>query len=191
MRQILNMLRLFIIFLALNMASLAHAVEKNVDAQLAPNIKFQIFQLLAMDCGANSALNDFQQAFDKLEVDISPLLINILQRGIPEELQRVARKKANENYEIRQAWLKTDGGNLFDEQTLDQISKQNRDAYLSNNMRKLNLGYLENTIRGLGLIGKPNAIDSINQAIAQDPTLAILGKQAIEQIQKSSLVDIQ
>ena len=165
----------------------------NPDALAQPITKamqVQVLELLTMDCGMSEGLNKFTATLEKLPVDASPIFIKILNEGVPEEILDSARKNAEENYKLRQTWLRSNGAELFDKQTVERLSKVNLNDYIANSMRKLNIRYEENAILGLKQVGKPNAIDVIQNAVKQQPELAILGEKAIKSINKRENIKI-
>ena len=165
----------------------------NPDALAQPitqAMQVQVLELLTMDCGMNEGLNKFTTALEKLPADVSPIFIKVLNEGAPEEILDSARRKAEENYKVRQAWLKSNAAELFDKQTVARLSKVSLNDYIANSMRRLNIRYEENAILGLKQIGKSNAIDVIQNAVKQQPELSILGEKAIQSINKREYIKI-
>lgn len=181
-------LKYFFILIGLSIIPLANAqqqVNSATPSQPINNkIQLQVFELLTIDCGVDGGLDKFTTALDRLPVDVSRIFIKILQEGVPEQTHDSARRRAEANYKVRQAWLMRNGAELFDKQTVERLSKISLDDYVANSIRKLNIRYEENAIRGLKQLGNLNAIDVIKNAAKQKPELAILAEESIKTIKK-------
>lgn len=142
----------------------------------------QVFQLLALDCGVSGELKQFEVALQALKVDASPLFVQILRDGAPMRVRQATLARVTKRYNERQQWLKKNGRALFGEETVGRLLEKTQEDYAADVVRRINIRYRENALRGLARIGKPNTIPFIADAAKGDTALEILSGQAIAEI---------
>ncbi|GEM_PF-2814025 len=150
-----------------------------IDAQT----RAQVFQLLSMDCGVDTGANDFQAGIAKMQMNISPLLVQVVREGMPDDMRKTVADKTERDYQRRQTWLKTNGASLFDEQTVQRLLAESPEQYRERKLKQLNLRFRENSIRGLQKIGNADSIDVISEAAVSNPDLSVIAASAITSIQ--------
>ncbi len=159
------------------------SVVSSISAKpVSKEIQLQVFELLNMDCGMDGTLKDFKASILKLPADVTPLFTQILDEGAPEQAQNQAVRQAKINYELRQAWLRKNGTELFDKDTIKRLSNTKLDDYIARSKENINLRYQQNSIRGLGYIGNYNTIELINKSVKKNPDYQSVAEQAIKSI---------
>ena len=153
-----------------------------VETMFSEMIVSQVFQLLALDCGVSGDLKQFEVALDELQVDVSPLFVQILRDGAPNSVRQTTLAKAKQRYNERQKWLKKNGQTLLGEETVDRLLQKTEEDYSADVVRRINMCYRENALRGLAQIGKTDTIPAIAEMAKRDTTLDVLSKQAIAAI---------
>ncbi|MDJ0703785.1 MAG: hypothetical protein QNJ46_10940 [Leptolyngbyaceae cyanobacterium MO_188.B28] len=156
--------------------------NSDIIEQFPNTVSQQVFTLLSLDCGVNGELQRFQDLITELDVDISPLLFLTLREGAPVSVQRNMTSEAQQVFDARQRWLKENGNELFDPETVRRLLAQTQEDYIDETLRVTNLRYQENAIRGLGYVGNAEAIDPILDAAKREPALSILAETAVESI---------
>lgn len=153
-----------------------------IESLFSDTVVNQVFQLLALDCGVSGELKQFDVALDKLEVDVSPLFVQILRDGAPNPVRQTTLTNATRRYSERQKWLKKNGRALFGEETADRLMQKSQEDYSADVLRRINIRYQENALRGLARIGKPDTIPAIAEMAKRDAALEVLSRQAIAAI---------
>lgn len=151
--------------------------------------RIQLFRLLSIDCGVDTGIKDFQAGIANMQANISPLLVQVVREGMPDDIQKTVTDKAERDYQRRQTWLKTNGTTLFDEQTVQRLLTESPEQYRARKLKQLDLRFRENSIRGLQNIGDAGSIDVISEAAVSNPDLSVIADSAITSIRAKNQVN--
>jgi hypothetical protein len=84
-------------------------------------------------------------------------------------------------YSQQRAWL---AENELRGEDSSRVAELSRDGYVDDVLRRLNVLYRENAVRGLGVVGGAGALKDVAAAAKSVPDLAILADQAIQEIRR-------
>jgi hypothetical protein len=160
------MLRLIVILL-LSLTTPAIAA-----AQQAPADRARVLSVLSYDCGTDSALDSFNRAMLAIGPSAQPLLLQVLQEGAPADIRTAEQRRLGERHAALQSALKDQGAHLL--AASNGASLPSRDAFIADGLRRLDAKYRDNAVRGLGVVGGPDASDPLRRAAAANPDLAAL-----------------
>jgi hypothetical protein len=79
--------------------------------------------------------------------------------------------------------LAENGNELLGEDA-SRAAELSRVGYVDDVLRRLDVLYRENAVRGLGIVGGTEAVAAVAAAARRDPDLAILADQAIQEIRQ-------
>lgn len=169
--------------LAISFALLFPAHAQEDAAQLSPAVRAQVYELLSYQCGVAEVEDQFRSAVAELGPVTEPLFLSVLAEGAPAEIRKSAEERAASRYDRRQAWLAKNGQELFGEDA-GRIAERSRADYVADLLRRVDVLYRENAVRGLGIVGSVEAATAIEAAAAGNPDLAILADRAVNEIQE-------
>jgi hypothetical protein len=152
-------------------------------AELDPAVRGQVFELLSFQCGVAEVEARFRDAMSRLGPTVEPLLLAVLRDGAPEAVRAAAADDAALRYRQQRAWLAEHGKQLLGEDA-SRPTELNRVGYIDDVLRRLDVLYRENAVRGLGVVGGAQAATAVAAASSRDPDLAILAEQAVQEIRE-------
>ena len=144
--------------------------------------RFQIYELLQMDCGTDNQLGAFSRAVASLG-DRAELFEEALREGLSKDLENGIRVNARANYVARQTWIKQNAAQLFDQETVSNLSNVTAQEFIEKALRNADLRIKENSIRALGIVGDRSAVKQIIAAVQKEPDLSVIGNQTVALIQ--------
>ena len=143
-----------------------------------------VIQLLQMDCGTNDQLRGFTDAIKGLGSDQASLLRDALRQGLNEKQKAQIATQAIDRYRARQRWLKQQGSEVLDKQTIQRMTLQSEQKAIQSAIYRAELKQRENAIRALGLVGNRKDLKLIKGAVSKEPKLKQIAKQAINMIKE-------
>lgn len=144
-------------------------------------LRAQVYELLTWQCGVRDVEDRFRATIAGIGRDAQPMLVSVLTDGLPADVRQDAERRAGQRFERRQSWLEENGEELFGRDA-ERISAVDRAEYVADALRRLEVLFRENAIRGLGEIGDRDAAGAIRQAAKQNPDLAALAQAALDRI---------
>jgi len=130
---------------------------------------------------ARRTSNDFINRIDAIGVPAKPLLLEILSEGAPAEILNETQEHAEERYRRRQRWLSENGSSIFGDNTAG-VDDRDQSQYVESYLRKVNILYTENAIRGLGIIGDEDSIPLLQRLGENNPNLRLIIENAVRLI---------
>jgi len=170
---------LFSLMLTIALPLIVQAQDRATE--LSPAVRAQVFELLSYQCGAAEEVDRFRAAFARLGPAVEPLLLSVLADGAPEAVRDSAADHAASRYSQRRAWL---AENKLLGEDARRAAELSRVGYVDDVLRRLDMLYRENAVRGLGIIGGTEAVAAVAAAAGRVPDLAILADQAIQEIRQ-------
>ena len=143
-----------------------------------------VFQLLKMDCGTNAQLDEFNLLIRGLETSQVSLLRQALRQGLNDRQQATIVKQASVRFKAKQSWLKAQGGEVLDQETIERLLRQTEQETVNLAVYRANLKQRENAIRALGIIGNREDIKLIKEAVKKEPKLKQIASQAVTQLRQ-------
>jgi hypothetical protein len=98
-------------------------------------------------------------------------------------VRAAAADDATLRYRQQRAWLAENGKQLLGEDA-SRATELSRVGYIDDVLRRLDVLYRENAVRGLGIVGGTEAAAAVAAASRRDPDLAILAEQAVQEIRQ-------
>jgi hypothetical protein len=170
---------LFSLILTIALPLIVQAQDRATE--LSPAVRAQVFELLSYQCGVAEEAARFRAAIARLGPAVEPLLLSVLAEGAPESVRDSAAYHAATRYSQQRAWL---AENELRGEDSSRVVELSRDGYVDDVLRRLNVLYRENAVRGLGVVGGTGALEDVAAAAKRVPDLAILADQAIQEIRR-------
>lgn len=172
-------LAFLVIASALSVPSLAQERAE----QLSPSVRARVLELLSYQCGVAEVEDRFRVAVTKLGPVIEPVFLSVLAEGAPAEVSKSVADRAASRHGRRRAWLTEKGKQLFGEDT-PRLAERSRANHVADVLRRLDILYRENAVRGLGIVGGSRAAAAVETAVARNPELGILADRALVEIRR-------
>lgn len=150
-------------------------------AELTPAAQSRVFELLGLNCGTDGEVLRFRLAISEIGSTAEPLLLDVLERGMPPEVRKSVEEESSRQYVIRQAWLATNGERVFGADAA-RLAKRSVSDVFADTLRRVDALFKQNALRALAVAGTPAAIPVIRAAVAREGHLAAAAQDAVAAI---------
>jgi hypothetical protein len=151
------------------------------EAQLTAASHARVLELLALNCSTEGEGLRFRLVISEIGSAAEPLLLEVLERGIPPEIRKRAEEESIRQYAMRQAWLANDGERVFGADAA-RLAKRSATDFVADALRRLDALFKQNALRALAVAGTPAAIPVIRAAAAREAHLAAPAQDAVAAI---------
>lgn len=142
------------------------------------DVRETLLPLMSMDCGMGETAERFRRTLTDAGQQAVPLLLELLADGAPGEVRERARSDAEERYRRLADWAERHS----DKPHARTFAGTSQEDYVSQKLDHLDLTHRSNALRGLLIVGPPEAAAAIRQSFERDPRLRRLGERALQDV---------